>query len=123
MVKLAKCRGSLDNLPDPILCHILSFLPARDAVRTSILSRRWRYLFTSSISKLDFHDIKNGLPDLGVARKQHIKSFKKTLHLKDMEFVDGCSSPRLISGSPVLEDFGPFSCFVSISKKCELEIR
>ncbi|KAK8502097.1 hypothetical protein V6N13_038606 [Hibiscus sabdariffa] len=207
MAKQAKYEGLLDSLPDQILCHILSFLPTRDAVRTSILSRRWRYLFTSSISKLDFHDIKDGLPDPRDVSKQRIKSFKKfvervffspkhqrleyfrvddlwvadedllsvynwlcaalwrgvreidvflfyadleqfpnllftcsslvtlklqfrgsgaemevptnvcspnlrTLHLKDMEFVDGCSFPRLISGCPVLEDLGLFGCFV-----------
>ncbi|KAK8514916.1 hypothetical protein V6N11_072726 [Hibiscus sabdariffa] len=189
MVKLAKCRGSLDNLPDPILCHILSFLPARDAVRTSILSRRWRYLFMSSISKLDLDDIQDDLPN-SLVPDEHIESFKKfvdsvkeidvhllceeilklstvlftcpsleidvflfyanleqfpnllftcsslvtlklefrgaemevptnvclpnlrTLHLRDMEFVDGCSFPRLISGCPALEDLGLFSCFV-----------
>ncbi|KAK8974388.1 hypothetical protein V6N11_072723 [Hibiscus sabdariffa] len=60
MAKQAKYDGSLECLPDSILCHILSFLPTRDAVRTSILSPRWRYLFVSSISELDYSDC---LPD------------------------------------------------------------
>ncbi|XP_039032552.1 F-box/LRR-repeat protein At3g59200-like [Hibiscus syriacus] len=45
----------ISSLPDPIICHILSFLPIKDAVKTSILSPRWRYLFASSISILDFN--------------------------------------------------------------------
>ncbi|MBA0699507.1 hypothetical protein Goari_001137 [Gossypium aridum] len=50
----------INNLPDPILSHILSFLPNKEAVRTSILSTRWKYLFASSISILDFeHCLKN----------------------------------------------------------------
>ncbi|MBA0873813.1 hypothetical protein Goshw_007516 [Gossypium schwendimanii] len=50
----------INNLPDPILSHILSFLPNKGAVRTSILSTRWKYLFASSISILDFeHCLKN----------------------------------------------------------------
>jgi hypothetical protein len=46
-------RKCLGNLPDEILRLILSFLPTTDAVRTSILSRRWEYLWVS-ISSLDF---------------------------------------------------------------------
>ncbi|GAB2230627.1 hypothetical protein Droror1_Dr00014906 [Drosera rotundifolia] len=42
----------VSDLPDSIACHILSFLPTREAVATSLLSTRWRHLWTS-ISKLD----------------------------------------------------------------------
>ncbi|GMI85277.1 hypothetical protein like AT3G59200 [Hibiscus trionum] len=50
MAKQVKSVGNLDrisSLPDPILCHILSFLPTKDAVRTSVVSPRWRYIFDS----------------------------------------------------------------------------
>lgn len=36
----------LNKLPNDILSHILSFLPLKLAARTSILSHRWRYLWT-----------------------------------------------------------------------------
>ncbi|KAK3036338.1 hypothetical protein RJ639_031745 [Escallonia herrerae] len=45
----------LSNLPDEILCHILSFLPTKNAVATSILSSRYLSLW-SCIPVLDFHD-------------------------------------------------------------------
>ncbi|XP_050288654.1 F-box protein At4g22280-like [Quercus robur] len=54
-----KSRKGINNLPDPILQHILSYLSTKEAVRTSILSKRWKYLWTS-IPKIDFNE---GAPD------------------------------------------------------------
>lgn len=36
----------ISNLPDPIIQHILSFLPADDAIKTCILSKRWDSIWT-----------------------------------------------------------------------------
>ncbi|OVA09209.1 F-box domain [Macleaya cordata] len=46
-------ENRISELPDSLLHHILCFLPTKCAIRTSILSRRWRYLYTS-IPILDF---------------------------------------------------------------------
>ena len=46
-------RKNLDNLPEEILRHILSLLPTIDAIRTSMLSKRWENLWTC-IPNLDF---------------------------------------------------------------------
>ncbi|KAF5758370.1 putative F-box domain-containing protein [Helianthus annuus] len=40
-------RMSLDRLPEPVLETILCCLPTEDAARTSILSREWRYKWTT----------------------------------------------------------------------------
>jgi hypothetical protein len=37
----------ISSLPDDVLQHVLGFLPAVDAVHTSALARRWRYLWKS----------------------------------------------------------------------------
>ncbi|XP_061358371.1 F-box/LRR-repeat protein At3g26922-like [Gastrolobium bilobum] len=40
-------------MPDAVLCHILSFLPTKDCVTTSTLSRRWRHIW-KDLQVLDF---------------------------------------------------------------------
>ncbi|CAO2207055.1 unnamed protein product [Urochloa humidicola] len=40
--------GAVDSLPQEILQQVLSFLPLRDAVRTSAVSRAWRRLWESA---------------------------------------------------------------------------
>ncbi|KAJ0612071.1 putative F-box domain-containing protein [Helianthus annuus] len=44
----------ITNLPDDLINPILERLPVKDAVRTSVLSKRWRYRWTT-MRTLDFH--------------------------------------------------------------------
>ncbi|KAL3634889.1 hypothetical protein CASFOL_021943 [Castilleja foliolosa] len=64
----------LSQLPQPILHSILSLLSQKDAVRTSVLSKSWRYLWHGSLN-VEFRD-----RDHGYTRNKRFWSFvDKTL--------------------------------------------
>ncbi|KAK4268299.1 hypothetical protein QN277_024979 [Acacia crassicarpa] len=69
-------RDRINDLPDSLLLHILSFLPAKEAVGTCLLSKRWRPLWPS-------------LPTLDLKRKdfQRLKFFHQFVD-KMLKFVD-----------------------------------
>ncbi|KAJ1275047.1 hypothetical protein BS78_05G106800 [Paspalum vaginatum] len=49
--------GGIESLPDGVLEHILGFLPSAEAVRTSLLARRWRHLWKSATGvRIGCHD-------------------------------------------------------------------
>ncbi|CAA7047965.1 unnamed protein product [Microthlaspi erraticum] len=50
----------ISELPDDLLLKILSFLPTKVAVSTSILSKQWQFLWMW-LPKLEYHDITNPL--------------------------------------------------------------
>jgi hypothetical protein len=56
----AAAGDRLSTLPDDILHHVLSFLPAEDGVRTCVLARRWRHLWKSATS---LHIVRHNLDD------------------------------------------------------------
>ncbi|KAE9461807.1 hypothetical protein C3L33_06298, partial [Rhododendron williamsianum] len=95
----------ISEFPDSILVHILSLLRIEYAVRTQVLSKRWRFLWTFLPSLLfcysAFDDDRGEGEDFRVARNTDFVNFVgKTLFasnckLKKFE-VDICYHPRLL---------------------------
>ncbi|KAK9069567.1 hypothetical protein SSX86_011471 [Deinandra increscens subsp. villosa] len=94
----------ISNLPDSILHHILSFLPTKEVVKTSKLSKRWKTMWVSA-PNLDFDD---GLLYPYDVDFQHSTSFinfvERILSLRDASKIDKfrlsccvCFNPSQIS--------------------------
>ncbi|RID66385.1 hypothetical protein BRARA_D01530, partial [Brassica rapa] len=107
----------ISGLSDELLVRILTFVPTKVAVSTSILSKRWESLWTW-VPKLEFVDIKYGsdlaikdfinknLPLLkspDVPRTVSLPKLK-TLHLGRVTYLHNDCFRLLISYCPVLDD-------------------
>ncbi|XP_061342278.1 F-box/FBD/LRR-repeat protein At5g53840-like isoform X2 [Gastrolobium bilobum] len=66
-------QDRLSHLPDEVIHRILSSLDAKIAVQTSVLSMRWRYLWTS-LQVLNFHDMSFDDPVLFQCFVEHVLS-------------------------------------------------
>ncbi|KAJ1274869.1 hypothetical protein BS78_05G092900 [Paspalum vaginatum] len=99
--------GSIDSLPDEALQHILGFMVAPEAVRTSVLARRWRHLWKFAT------DLRLGyLGDEEAAVKAHREFVDHLLLLRGGSPLDTCEfrftefdgddAPRVTSGSGTL---------------------
>ncbi|XP_015615404.1 F-box/LRR-repeat protein At3g59190 isoform X1 [Oryza sativa Japonica Group] len=75
----------IGDLPDEVLHHVLSFLPAQEAVRTCLLARRWRHLWKSATGVR----IGEGETDPGSV-KDHQEFLDHLLVLRDSVPMETC---------------------------------
>ncbi|KAI3722271.1 hypothetical protein L2E82_33303 [Cichorium intybus] len=93
--KRARMEDRFSNLPEDLLVHILSFLDTKQAVKTSVLSKRWDSLWTS----------------IPVLKLSGYGSFKNltVLYLRRAIITD----PEPFLGFPVLEKLTLIYCDIS----------
>ncbi|KAJ8435925.1 hypothetical protein Cgig2_013272 [Carnegiea gigantea] len=86
----------ISDLPDHILCHILSFLPTKFAVASSILATRWRYLWAS-------------IPIVDIDTRQHREIYPifniNMSRRSDITFQNFVSRILLLNGTSHIQKF------------------
>ncbi|XP_021749054.1 F-box/FBD/LRR-repeat protein At4g26340-like [Chenopodium quinoa] len=81
-------KDRISNLPDHVLLdNILSYLPTKDVVATSLLSRRWRRLFTG-VTRLDCDDS----PISHCAEHPHLTELFPTFKMFVDNMLQACQS-------------------------------
>ncbi|XP_010418956.1 PREDICTED: putative F-box/LRR-repeat protein At3g18150 [Camelina sativa] len=87
-----RAKDVISSLPDEILLHILSFIPTKLAIRTSLLSKRWRYIWCDTPS-LYFDNYSQkarvALIDKSLNRytAPKMKHFRLRTNLKDNNYI------------------------------------
>lgn len=76
------CEDLINQLPNGIPGAILSKLPINEAAKTSILSRKWRYMWTFYSGTLEFDGspvMKDMKKDLKRVRGRHLQMAMETM--------------------------------------------
>ncbi|XP_030542235.1 FBD-associated F-box protein At1g60410-like isoform X3 [Rhodamnia argentea] len=97
-------QDMISELPHEILVSILSLMTFKEAVRTSVLSRRWKKLWSYTTGSLDFEDskaeqdISHNTKSLGAGRFKFIGWVNRMLNSHQgsriREFRDGLEIPQ-----------------------------
>ncbi|RZC82035.1 hypothetical protein C5167_044611 [Papaver somniferum] len=78
---IGEAEDRISQLPDSLLHHILSFLDIEHVARSSLLSKRWKYIWTS-IPTLVFPSYHSKPPSSSETNK-FMEFVDRTLHLHD----------------------------------------
>ncbi|KAB8114552.1 hypothetical protein EE612_054028, partial [Oryza sativa] len=95
----------INALPEEVLQHVMSFLPAKQAVRTCVLARRWRHLWKSMPVLrvfhpwyLNKHDVRNLNRFMNcLIRYRDRRMPLDTCEIKIGAFGEGCVEPQVDS--------------------------
>lgn len=112
----------ISNLPNEILCHILSFLPTKASVATCVLSKRWKLLWRS-VPVLHFDDTSENNICKETCYSRFVKSVYAFITLRDwhqplQRFHVRCPIPQ----APV-DSYMNFNAWVTATTQRSVECR
>uniref|UniRef100_A0A0E0R5L7 F-box domain-containing protein n=1 Tax=Oryza rufipogon TaxID=4529 RepID=A0A0E0R5L7_ORYRU len=114
-------EDGIDVLPDALLQHILSFLPAEDAVKTCVLSRRWRHLWKLTPILCITNTERWRSPKDFIKLVNHLVLFRGSSPLHKFEIkINSCAHWMIMSG-----DSNPFHCaimWVMYALMCQVQV-
>ncbi|KAL3620127.1 hypothetical protein CASFOL_035039 [Castilleja foliolosa] len=88
-------RNLIDRLPDAVLVSVVTFLPFKEAVRTSVLARKWRYFWVFN-RVLDFD---------GSKTVYRLRGRRDELQEERINFVDWVNRVLSLHSSETLDEF------------------
>ncbi|KAI8558057.1 hypothetical protein RHMOL_Rhmol04G0058900 [Rhododendron molle] len=107
----------ISSLPGNVIHHILSFLSTKDAIRTSILSTKWEYLWTS-ICDIDLNDdLNDAFPRTGKKEERSFLDFVDRVFL----FHDASDIKSLTINSSELVTSSRVNSWISASLRHNIE--
>lgn len=97
----------ISALPDPVLCHILSFLPTIHAVVTTFLSKRWNNLWTS-VPNLQFSE-------------EDVREFSwLSTHIDNVLSARDCNIHKFSLHCRFADDFSRIDGWIDIVLRCNV---
>ncbi|CAN1234927.1 Putative F-box/LRR-repeat protein At5g25860, partial [Linum perenne] len=112
--------GWFSNLPDELVVKVVSFCSLKDAIRTSVLSRRWRNLWKSADLALEF----DASEELMAVRRSPINEWESILASKRKWFknwVNGVVRQLQQDSNSPHSRLTKFRVLFSLIKRCNSE--
>ncbi|CAN1175883.1 Putative F-box/LRR-repeat protein At5g25860 [Linum perenne] len=118
--KVEEGLGWFSNLPDELVVKVVSFCSLKDAIRTSVLSRRWRNLWKSADLALEF----DASEELMAVRRSPINEWESILASKRKWFknwVNGVVRQLQQDSNSPHSRLTKFRVLFSLIKRCNSE--
>ncbi|KAH1200326.1 F-box protein [Glycine max] len=115
-------KDLFSNLPDQILCHIVSFLPNESSLETSLLSTRWRDLWNEALVK---HGTQEDIIGVVADFITNFEEFDPLKHPRKLQFhfaEESVVSVTVANNSKLMLDFSPWKEEIPIGYELEFKL-